>query len=94
MADKESLKSGLSIISTCRARTGDIWDAHIGAAAIASYFFMKDNDLPKETAASVARQAKAMVECHHGGSESGVDCRYAGRDRSSGSRDDDPCRAG
>jgi hypothetical protein len=70
--DKESLKSGLSIISTCRARTGDIWDAHIGAAAIASYFFMKDNDLPKETAASVARQAKAMVECHHGGSESGA----------------------
>lgn len=72
MPDIRLLKNGLSIISTCKAQTGDIWKAHFGAAAIASYFFMKDNDLPKETAASVARQAKAMVECHHGGSDSGT----------------------
>lgn len=72
MPDLKLLNSGLSIISTCKTQSGDIWEAHFGAAAIAGYFFMKDNDLPIETAASVSRQVNAMVERHHGGSASGT----------------------
>ncbi|MEC2628050.1 hypothetical protein P9X08_32035 [Bacillus cereus] len=38
MENKGILKGGLSIISQCKKETNDIWHAHFGAAAIASYF--------------------------------------------------------
>ncbi len=38
MKNKTLLKGGLSIISQCKKETNDIWHAHFGAAAIASYF--------------------------------------------------------
>lgn len=45
MENKSVLKGGLSIISQCKKQTNDIWHAHFGAAAIASYFFIKDNNI-------------------------------------------------
>ncbi|TCW46225.1 hypothetical protein EC917_12878 [Bacillus thuringiensis] len=38
MENKTVLRDGLSIISQCKKQTNDIWHAHVGAAAIASYF--------------------------------------------------------
>ena len=43
------LRDGLMIISSCKKETGDIWQAHIGAAAIGSYFFVKSNNLSRRT---------------------------------------------
>lgn len=42
------LKDGLSIISQCKKETNDIWHAHFGAAAIASYFLRKTITLMKK----------------------------------------------
>ena len=41
MSDKDRaiLGDGLSMLSQCRRQTGDIWQAHYGAAAIAGYFY-------------------------------------------------------
>ncbi|RJE90253.1 hypothetical protein D3P07_08585 [Paenibacillus sp. 1011MAR3C5] len=39
------LKDALSIIADCKRQTNDIWDAHFGAAAIASYFSF-ENTIP------------------------------------------------
>ena len=39
MENKSILKGGLSIISQCKKETNDIWHAHFGATAIASYFY-------------------------------------------------------
>ncbi len=60
--DTRILGDGLSIISQCKRETGDIWQAHFGAAAIASYFFVKDNDLTKKLAHNVFSQSRAMIE--------------------------------
>lgn len=62
MLDNRILRNGLSIISQCKMETGDIWHAHIGAAAIASYFFVKDNNLINEFSHNVFSQSRAMIE--------------------------------
>ncbi len=60
--DNRILGDGLSIISQCKRETGDIWHAHFGAAAIASYFFVKDNNLANKLAHKVFSQSRAMIE--------------------------------
>ncbi|MDQ0110749.1 hypothetical protein [Paenibacillus harenae] len=62
MLNPTILKDGLSIISSCKKETGDIWQAHLGAAAIASYFFVKDNDFSHDMARLINMQAKGMVD--------------------------------
>ncbi|MFC5652525.1 hypothetical protein ACFPYJ_26080 [Paenibacillus solisilvae] len=71
MKDIELLYNGLSIIASSKAQTGDHWEAHFGAAAIAGYFFVRDNDLSGETGAGVTRQATAMVNRYLGGTDAG-----------------------
>ncbi|PES61880.1 hypothetical protein CN507_27480 [Bacillus cereus] len=61
MEDKSVLKGGLSIISQCKKQTNDIWHAHYGAAAIASYFFMKDNNIEEEIARNMHSHTKMML---------------------------------
>lgn len=61
MENKSILKGGLSIISQCKKETNDIWHAHFGAAAIASYFFMKDNNIDEETARNMYSQTRMML---------------------------------
>lgn len=61
MENKTLLKGGLSIISQCKKETNDIWHAHFGAAAIASYFFMKDNNMEEEITQSMFSQTKMML---------------------------------
>ncbi|HDR7915691.1 TPA: hypothetical protein QCY05_005377 [Bacillus wiedmannii] len=61
MENKTVLRDGLSIISQCKKQTNDIWHAHFGAAAIASYFFMKDNNMEEEITRSVYSQTKMML---------------------------------
>lgn len=55
------LSHGLSIISTCRTASGDIWQAHFGAAAIGSYFFVKNNRLDEPTSQRIFVQAEQMA---------------------------------
>lgn len=55
------LSDGLTIISACKKETGDIWQAHWGAAAIGSFFFIKNNRLDAETQRRISRQAEEMV---------------------------------
>ncbi|MGE6598959.1 hypothetical protein [Bacillus proteolyticus] len=61
MENTNVLKDGLSIISQCKKETNDIWHAHFGAAAIASYFFTKDNSIDEETACNIYSQTKMML---------------------------------
>jgi hypothetical protein len=61
MENKNILKGALSIISKCKKETNDIWHAHFGAAAIASYFFMKDNNIDEETARNMYSQTRMML---------------------------------
>ena len=61
MENKTVLRDGLSIISQCKKQTNDIWHAHFGAAAIASYFFMKDNNMEEEITHSMYSQSKMML---------------------------------
>ncbi|MED0949041.1 hypothetical protein [Bacillus mobilis] len=61
MENKTVLKSGLSIIAQCKRQTNDIWHAHFGAAAIASYFFIKDNNMEKEITRNMYSQTKRML---------------------------------
>ncbi|HDR7785468.1 TPA: hypothetical protein QCY04_005976, partial [Bacillus wiedmannii] len=61
MENKIVLKSGLSIISQCKRQTNNIWHAHFGAAAIASYFFMKDNNMDEEITHNMYYQTKRML---------------------------------
>ncbi|EJV65930.1 hypothetical protein [Bacillus wiedmannii] len=61
MENKTVLRDGLSIISQCKKQTNDIWHAHFGAAAIASYFFMKDNNMEEEIAHCMYSQTKMML---------------------------------
>ncbi|WP_419873406.1 hypothetical protein [Candidatus Pristimantibacillus sp. PTI5] len=56
------LRDGLTIISSCKKETGDIWQAHFGAAAIGSYFFVTSNNLSQELTQMVISQAGAMVK--------------------------------
>ncbi|MBG9831497.1 hypothetical protein [Bacillus wiedmannii] len=61
MENKIVLKSALSIISQCKRQTNNIWHAHFGAAAIASYFFMKDNNMDEEITHNMYYQTKRML---------------------------------
>jgi hypothetical protein len=56
------LRDGLTIISSCKKETGNIWQAHFGAAAIGSYFFVTSNKLSQELAQLVYSQAGEMVK--------------------------------
>ncbi|MGE7876656.1 hypothetical protein [Peribacillus muralis] len=60
--DNVMLKEGLSIISRCKKETGDIWQAHFGASAIAGHFFVKDNELTENLAQLVFSQLESMIE--------------------------------
>ncbi|KAB2328205.1 hypothetical protein F7731_25900 [Cytobacillus depressus] len=62
MLNPSVLEDGLAIISLCKKQTGDIWQAHFGAAAIGSYFFVKNNhNLSQELAQLVFTQAESMA---------------------------------
>ncbi|AYF06444.1 hypothetical protein ABHN09_28020 [Bacillus paramobilis] len=61
MENKTVLRDGLSIISQCKRQTNDIWHAHFGAAAIASYFFIKDNNMEEEITRNMYSQTKRML---------------------------------
>ncbi|WP_339315382.1 hypothetical protein [Paenibacillus sp. FSL R10-2734] len=62
MLNQSILKDGLTIISSCKKETGDVWQAHFGAAAIGSYFFITTNNLSKELAQLISSQAGAMAK--------------------------------
>ncbi|MFD2331925.1 hypothetical protein ACFSR7_21945 [Cohnella sp. GCM10020058] len=64
MTDRALLENGLAVIASCRRRTGDIWDAHFGAAAIAAYFFIAENRLDADVARKISAQADRMVSEH------------------------------
>src|SRR5690554_2907771 len=64
MNNESILRRGLSIISQCKEETGDIWHAHYGVAAIASYFFVKENQLPLDLATKLITQSDAMLDKH------------------------------
>lgn len=61
MENNTVLREGLSIISQCKRQTNDIWHAHFGAAAIASYFFIKDNYMEEEITHNMYSQTKIML---------------------------------
>ncbi|MCR8645483.1 hypothetical protein NV379_22865 [Paenibacillus sp. N1-5-1-14] len=58
------LNQGLHIISQCKNQTGDIWHAHYGAAAIASWFIVREFDLPKDAADCIIHQSNKMTDKH------------------------------
>lgn len=62
MLNQTILRDGLTIISSCKKETDDIWQAHFGAAAIGSYFFVTTNKLSHELAQLVSSQAGAMTK--------------------------------
>lgn len=64
MPDKTFLEDGLMIISQSKQNTSDIWEAHFGAAAIASYFFVKENELPVEVVSLIEAQTSQMINQH------------------------------
>lgn len=59
--DTAILGDGLSILSQSRRQTGDIWQAHYGAAAIAGYFFIKANHLTGKVEEAVAAENRRML---------------------------------
>ncbi|WP_217595790.1 hypothetical protein [Cohnella sp. GbtcB17] len=61
MTDRALLEKGLAVIASCCRRTGDIWEAHFGAAAIAAYFFIAENRLEESIARKIAQEADRMV---------------------------------
>jgi len=62
--EEHLLEEGLEIIAQCKAMTQDVWHAHYGAAAIASYFFIKDNPLPNDIRILILDQASMMLNTH------------------------------
>ncbi|AJQ62437.1 hypothetical protein BTT_60660 (plasmid) [Bacillus thuringiensis serovar morrisoni str. 4AA1] len=62
MLNQTILRDGLTIIASCKQETGDIWQAHYGAVAIGSYFFVSTNNLRQEITELIASQAGAMVQ--------------------------------
>ncbi|NQX49352.1 hypothetical protein HQN87_28960 [Paenibacillus tritici] len=75
MMNPSILRDGLRIISSCKQETGDIWQAHFGAAAIGSYFFVRTNNPAPELARLVALQTEAMIQRILG--ENGIQHRAA-----------------
>ncbi|HDR6313097.1 TPA: hypothetical protein QCU60_005125, partial [Bacillus cereus] len=65
MENKTVLRDSLSIISQCKRQTNDIWHAHFGAAAIASYFFIKDNYMEEEITRNMYSQTRIMLIKHN-----------------------------
>lgn len=59
--DTAILADGLTILSQCRRQTGDIWQAHYGAAAIAGYFFAKANRLTGKVEEAVTVENRRMI---------------------------------
>lgn len=59
--DDGMLTSGLSHIAKCKERTGDIWEAHYGAAAIASAMFAQENRVSAATADRIGEESRAML---------------------------------
>ncbi len=57
-----TLTHGLRIISYSKNITGDIWEAHFGVAAIAAYFFIKENNLFSHTANRIQFQVEKMLD--------------------------------
>ena len=45
----------------CKGTTGDLWHAHYGVAAIASYFFLQDNRLSGDIRSTILNQATTML---------------------------------
>ncbi|KPV59708.1 hypothetical protein QJ48_09420 [Paenibacillus sp. A3] len=64
LPDQGTLESGLTMIAMCKQETGDIWHAHFGAAAIAGYFFAKENGLSDLALRSLTDQSEAMIKKH------------------------------
>ncbi|MGR6542310.1 hypothetical protein [Paenibacillus tundrae] len=62
--DRRLLEEGLMIIVSSREHTGDLWHAHYGAAAIAAYFWVRENRLTSLAAGSATAEAKAMLRKH------------------------------
>ena len=63
--DRSELERGFSTIMLCKDRTGDIWHAHFGAAAIAAWFFAQEHEELSELAVQAVRaQSDAMLERH------------------------------
>lgn len=58
------LEDGLLIISQCKSVTGDVWEAHFGAAAIAGYFLVKENPMPVDTVNRIVAQSGTMLDKH------------------------------
>ncbi len=56
-----TLIDGLRIISYSKNITGDIWEAHFGVAAIAAYFFIKENSLSSGTENRIQCQVEEML---------------------------------
>ncbi|MWC29367.1 hypothetical protein [Paenibacillus sp. MMS18-CY102] len=71
--DKSILEGGLSIISRCKAETGDRWNAHYGAGGIASYFLVRDHGLSGELASRIGQQARAMLDARQPNNEGNAD---------------------
>ncbi|MEK4849046.1 hypothetical protein NST04_04115 [Paenibacillus sp. FSL H7-0756] len=61
---RSMLEDGLLIISQCKSVTGDVWEAHFGAAAIAGYFFVKENPIPLDTVNRIMAQSETMLDKH------------------------------
>ncbi|RKD75965.1 hypothetical protein ATL39_0175 [Sinobaca qinghaiensis] len=64
MPDKSFLKEGLIIMAQSRESTNNIWEAHFGAAAIAGYFFIKENQLSAEAVNLIEFQTDLMIKQH------------------------------
>ncbi|MCR2806885.1 hypothetical protein [Paenibacillus soyae] len=64
MDERQLLAYGLSLIAQCKRATGDIWQAHIGAAAIGGYFLAHEYGLDDETAEAIRSQADRMRAKH------------------------------
>ncbi|MFD1887786.1 hypothetical protein [Paenibacillus wenxiniae] len=59
--DTNILANGLRIIAHSKSVTGDIWEAHFGAAAIAAYFFTEENKLAVDTVNCIQLQVEKML---------------------------------
>ena len=56
------LEKGLTCMS--RSMVKSVWPAHYGAAVIAAYYYVEENDLSQETVEAIRVQADRMMEKH------------------------------
>lgn len=64
MSAQHLLKQGVAIIANCQQQTGDIWDAHYGAACIGAYFLTQSPILTTDVAQAISYQAEQMSSQH------------------------------